>query len=80
MTKTDFEHLHTECSAALTEYARIATSLCMMLEDCGEQRLNAEQRSAIALQRRQEIEIFSEYQKVRDRLLHAARVGFGSID
>ena len=80
MTKTDFEHLHGECSATLTEYLRIATNLCMMLEDCAEQRLTTEQRTAIALQRRQENEIFSEYQKVRDRLLHAARVGFGSID
>jgi hypothetical protein len=57
-----------------------ANKLCIMLGDCAEKKLTLKQRSETAGQRTLENHLFEEYRKVRDKLLEAARVGYGSMD
>jgi|RhiMetdeSRZDD1v2_1073273.scaffolds.fasta_scaffold142907_1 hypothetical protein len=80
MTKKEFHQLHQECSDSLSEYMAPANKLCIMLVDCAEKKLTLKQRSETAGQRTLENHLFEEYRKVRDKLLEAARVGYGSMD
>jgi len=51
-----------------------------MLGDCAEKKLTLKQRSALATQRTLENLLFGQYGKIRDKLLEAARIGYGSIE
>jgi hypothetical protein len=57
-----------------------ANKLRIMLGDCAEKKLTLKQRSELAAQRTLENHLFEEYRKVRDKLLEAARIGYGSME
>jgi len=49
-----------------------------MLADCSEQSLTLEQRNSILSQRLLENHLYAEYNKIREKLLEAAKVGYGN--
>jgi len=80
MTKNHFEQLHQECSKSLQEYMAAATGLCKLLGKYVDRQATLEELSHIAQQRSLENHLHGEYQRIRARLLNAAKVGYGELE